>query len=50
MSKKEPRLLVTDILESAQKILYYTAGQSFDDFIKDSKRVDAVIRNFVIIG
>ncbi|HET7898298.1 MAG TPA: DUF86 domain-containing protein [Flavisolibacter sp.] len=50
MSKREPRLLLSDILESAQKILDYTAGQSFEDFTKDSKTVDAVIRNFEIIG
>ena len=50
MSKREPRLLVSDILESAQKILDYTSGQSFDDFTKDNKTVDAVIRNFEIIG
>ena len=50
MSKREPKLLVSDILESAQKILDYTAGQSFEDFTEDSKTVDAVIRNFEIIG
>lgn len=50
MSKREPKLLVSDILESAHKILTYTEGQSFDDFTKDSKTVDAVIRNFEIIG
>ena len=50
MSKREPKLLVGDILESAHKILDYTAGQSFEDFTKDSKTVDAVIRNFEIIG
>jgi uncharacterized protein with HEPN domain len=50
MSKREPKLLVSDILESAQKILDYPAGQRFEDFTKDSKTVDAVIRNFEIIG
>jgi len=50
MSKREPRLLVGDILESAYKIINYTIGQSFEDFTKDSKTVDAVIRNFEIIG
>jgi len=50
MSKREPKLLVGDILESAHKILEYTAGQSFDDFTSDNKTVDAVIRNFEIIG
>ncbi len=46
----EPKLLVGDLLESAHKILDYTAGQSFEDFKSDSKTVDAVIRNFEIIG
>lgn len=50
MSKREPKLLVGDILESAHKILDYTAGQSFEDFQGDGKTVDAVIRNFEIIG
>lgn len=50
MSKREPILLVSDILDSAHKILDYTAEQNFDDFIKDNKTVDAVIRNFEIIG
>jgi uncharacterized protein with HEPN domain len=50
MSKREPKLLISDILESAHKILDYTAGQNFDDFKNDSKTADAVIRNFEIIG
>lgn len=50
MSKRQPKLLVADMLESAHKILHYTAGQSFEDFKGDSKTVDAVIRNFEIIG
>ena len=49
MSKREPTLLVGDILDSAHKILDYTAGQSFEDFKSDSKTLDAVIRNFEII-
>ncbi len=50
MSKREPNLLVEDIIESAQKILNYTSGLSYEAFIADSKTVDAVIRNFEIIG
>ena len=50
MSKREPKLLVGDILESARKIIEYTDGQNFEDFTQDSKTVDAVIRNFEIIG
>jgi uncharacterized protein with HEPN domain len=37
-------------LDSAHKILDYTKDLSFDEFIKGSKTVDAVIRNFEIIG
>lgn len=50
MSKRTPKLLLEDIIESAEKILLYTNGISFDDFSKDNKTVDAVIRNFEIIG
>ena len=50
MSRREPLLLVSDILESGRKILDYTAGMDFDSFTKDEKTIDAVIRNFQIIG
>jgi len=50
MSKRQPILLVQDIIESGEKILLYTAGLSFDQFTSDSKTIDAVIRNFEIIG
>ena len=50
MSKRSPSLLVEDVIESANKILEYTKSLSFEEFIKDGKTVDAVIRNFEIIG
>jgi len=50
MSKRSPSLLVEDVIESANKILDYTKSLSFEEFIKDGKTVDAVIRNFEIIG
>jgi uncharacterized protein with HEPN domain len=50
MSKRQPLLLVEDIIESGEKILTYTSGLSFQEFIADSKTIDAVIRNFEIIG
>ncbi|MCX6288108.1 MAG: DUF86 domain-containing protein [Bacteroidetes bacterium] len=50
MSKRTPKLLLEDIIESAEKILQYTKGISFEEFSKDNKTVDAVIRNFEIIG
>jgi uncharacterized protein with HEPN domain len=50
MSERKPRLLLEDILHSAGKIISYTEGQSLEDFIADEKTIDAVIRNFEIIG
>ena len=50
MSKRTPSLLLEDILEASNKILDYTNGMSFQDFNNDNKSVDAVCRNFEIIG
>jgi uncharacterized protein with HEPN domain len=50
MSKRTPILLLEDILESAKRIVEYTHGMTFEDFSNDNKTVDAVIRNFEIIG
>ena len=50
MSKRKVALLLSDIIDSAQKILSYTEDLSYNDFISDTKTIDAVIRNFEIIG
>lgn len=50
MSKRDNSVLIQDMLESAVKIIKYTEGLSFDQFEADDKTVDAVIRNFEIIG
>lgn len=50
MSKRDPILLITDIIESGNKILDYTKDLSLEEFLDDSKTLDAVIRNFEIIG
>jgi uncharacterized protein with HEPN domain len=50
MSKRIPQLLINDMLESCNKILQYTADMTFEEFANDSKTIDAVIRNFEIIG
>ncbi len=50
MSKRQPYLLIEDIIDSGNKILEYTKGITFEEFTKDSKTIDAVIRNFEIIG
>ena len=50
MSKKDPKLLIDDILNSISKIKEYVGSHTFDTFSKDSKTLDAVVRNFEIIG
>jgi uncharacterized protein with HEPN domain len=50
MSKRTFSLLIEDIIDSSQKILLYTNDMSFAEFVDDSKTIDAVIRNFEIIG
>lgn len=50
MSKRQSGLLVGDIIDSGNKILQYTLNQTFEEFTSDSKTIDAVIRNFEIIG
>lgn len=50
MSKRSAQLLIEDILEAAKKINEYSKGHSFESFSNDSKTIDAVIRNFEIIG
>jgi uncharacterized protein with HEPN domain len=42
--------LIDDILEAIGNIEEDTRGISFDEFSKDRRRRDAVIRNFQVIG
>jgi len=48
--RRDYRVYIDDILEALRKIERYTRGLSFEEFSNDSKTVDAVIRNFEVIG
>lgn len=50
MSKRDTLLLLEDMLQSANKIKLYTKGFDYSKFIEDDKTIDAVVRNFEIIG
>jgi len=41
MSKREPLLLVADILEAAKKIQKFTKGMNLDKFVHDEKTVES---------
>jgi len=50
MSNRDLKLLLEDILESALKIKRYSSNHDYDSFLNDDKTIDAVVRNFEIIG
>lgn len=44
------RLHLEDIFKSCEKVLRYSQGMSYEEFLTDEKTVDAVVRNLQIIG
>lgn len=50
MSRRTPLLLIEDMIDSATRILEYTDGMTREQFAADSRTVDAVIRNFTVLG
>jgi len=47
---KDNRVLISEILESIEKIERYVAGATYDSFVRDDEGQDAVIRRLAIIG
>lgn len=50
MSRRLWKHRITDIIDAIKKIEKYVEEMEFDDFRKDEKTIDAVTRNFIIIG
>ena len=50
MPPRDWRLRLRDILDAIAAIQEYTAGMDFESFCRDRKTVDAVVRNFTVIG
>lgn len=48
--RRNSRMYFEDILDSASKIIQYVEGFSLDEFRRDQKTIDAVVRNLEIIG
>jgi uncharacterized protein with HEPN domain len=44
------RLYLDDIAECAGRVIEYTRGMSYDEFIQDPRTCDATLRNLEIIG
>ena len=50
MSKRDPLVLLEDILLAIQKIGRYTSKMDHEAFLKDELVIDGVARNLEIIG
>ena len=50
MSKRDDDLLISDMIECCVNIFEYTNEMNANDFINDRKTIDAVIRNFEVLG
>jgi len=49
-SKRRDKDYLADIQEAIQRIIAYTEGLSYEQFLEDYKTQDAVIRNLQVIG
>ena len=47
---RSDRLYMAHIVEACEKIERYLSGLTKDDFLEDSRTVDAVVRNFEVMG
>ncbi len=50
MSERSWKQFLMDMLDSVHKATTYVAGQSYADFLTDTKTQDAVVRNLEILG
>ena len=50
MPPREWKLRIEDMLEAIQRVQHYTQGMTLDSFSADEKTIDAVVRNFEVLG
>jgi uncharacterized protein with HEPN domain len=50
MSRREWSLFVADMQDAIEKIASYVEAMSFTDFQSDTRTVDAVVHNLLVIG
>ena len=50
MYERKDADLVVDISDAARRIREYTRGMTFEEFEKDTKTQDAVVRNIEVVG
>ncbi|WP_298669760.1 DUF86 domain-containing protein [uncultured Methanofollis sp.] len=47
---RSPLLYLSDIVSALEKIEEFTAGMTYDEFLRDDRTQSAVIRKFEVIG
>lgn len=50
MPNRDDDLLIGDMIDCCKNIFEYTSGMTFQHFLSDRKTIDAVIRNFEVLG
>jgi len=50
MPKRDDDLLISDMIDCCHRIIDYVKGMNYESFITDNKTIDAVIRNFEVLG
>ena len=50
MSSRPPRQRIQDMIDAIARIRSYTSGMDYQQFVADTKTVDAVVRNLELIG
>ena len=50
MPPRDWNFRIQDILDAVAAVQTYTAGMTFETFTLDRRTVDAVVRNFIVIG
>ena len=50
MPRRSWEFRIADIVEAIDNVQEYTKGMSYDQFVRDRKTIDAVIKNFITIG
>jgi uncharacterized protein with HEPN domain len=48
--KRRDKEYLADVVEAVQRIVAYTVGLNFEEFLTDQKTQDAVLRNLQVMG
>ncbi|MBW1981277.1 MAG: DUF86 domain-containing protein [Deltaproteobacteria bacterium] len=50
MPSRDWKFRIKDILDAVEVVTDYVSGMTFEDFVRDQRTIDAVVRRLTIIG